>query len=205
MRLISIGLVAALAACGTDIGARDPDDGNGSGGGEEASGEELFRESCAMCHGADGAGSIDGPQVLSPVRAFATYTIRNGRDKQMGYRDAMAAFAGDVLSDAELSRVLDFLSAAPKPTTGEGLYVRFCGNCHGANAQGGRVGQDITHEIEELDEVFEKVREGHHDGEYGERTEYMPAWTEGEITDAEIELIAAYVSTLPPGPGDDDD
>jgi len=31
-------------------------------------------------HGADGAGSMDGPQVLSPVRDFATFTIRNGRD-----------------------------------------------------------------------------------------------------------------------------
>ncbi|NVB79363.1 MAG: c-type cytochrome [Kofleriaceae bacterium] len=189
-----------LGACGTDIGMRDPSDDDGSGG-EEVSGEELFRENCAMCHGADGGGSMDGPQILSPVKPFATYTVRTGRDKQMGFRDAMPAFGDDVLSDAELSRVLDFLAAAPKPSTGEGLYVRFCGNCHGANAQGGRVGQDVTHE---LDEVSEKVREGHGGTNYGARTKYMPSWTSAELTDAEVDLIAAYLATLPPGPGDDD-
>jgi mono/diheme cytochrome c family protein len=33
----------------------------------------------------------------------------------------------------------------------------------------------------------------------------MPAWTGTEITDAELEAIRAYVASLPPGPGDDDD
>lgn len=189
-----------LVACGTDIGARDPaaDDESGT---VDATGEELFRESCSMCHGVDGAGSMDGPQLMSPVRAFATYVIRNGRDKQMGFKDAMAPFGGDLLSDAELARILDWLSAAPKPVAGEGLYVRFCGNCHGANAQGGRVGKDLTGN---LDEVFEKVRKGHGGTSYGARTKYMPGWLASELTDAEVAAIAAYIGSLPPGPGGDD-
>ena len=192
--LLWMSLVAWFCACGTDIGDRD-DEGAGSGSG--ATGEELFRESCSMCHGADGAGSMDGPQLLSPVRPFATYVIRNGRDKQMGFPDAMAPFGTDLLSDAELGRILDWLGAAPKPATGEGLYVRFCGNCHGANAQGGRVGKDIT---SELDEVFEKVREGHGGASYAARTKYMPGWLASELTDAEVASIAAYLGTLPRGP-----
>lgn len=183
--------IAFLIACGTDVApVQQPDPA------------EAFLANCASCHGDSGEGTGAGPQIQSPVRGYATYVIRNGRGREMGYADAMTPWDQTLLTDAQLAQILDMLSAAPKPTTGEGLYTRFCGNCHGANAQGGRVGKDITGET---DEIGEAVREGHHVGDYSDREEYMPAWSANEITTAELAQIRAYLETLPPGPGDDDD
>jgi mono/diheme cytochrome c family protein len=81
-------------------------------------------------------------------------------------------------------------------------YVRFCRNCHGADAHGGRVGESITGES---DELHEAVREGHGGDRYADRTEYMPAWTTAELSDVEVALVADYLATLPPGPDNDDD
>lgn len=178
-----------LVACGTDTAPiQEPDP------------IDVFRESCASCHGDDGAGTPAGPQILSPVRGFATHVIRHGRGRELGYADEMPAWDTTLISDAQLTSILDVLSAAPKPTTGQGLYGRFCGNCHGGDAQGGRVGKDITRET---DEIHEAVREGHHVGQYAD-DEYMPAWSDAELTRAEVTLIAQYLATLPPGPADDD-
>ena len=93
---------------------------------------------------------------------------------------------------------------------GSALYVRFCGNCHGADARGGRVGKDLLHELHEgAEEFVEKVREGEGGVDYGARTEYMPSWPSNEISDADIEAIVVYLSGLPGGGGgeggDDDD
>jgi mono/diheme cytochrome c family protein len=168
-------------------------------------GGELYREACATCHGLDGTGTDDGPQILSPVRPYATYVVRHGRANEMGFMTGMDPFDSDALADHELVAILDWLSAAAKPTTGEGLYVRFCGNCHGADAWGGRVGQDLTREIDETDELFEKVREGHGGARYADRTEYMPGWTRAALIDEDVLAIAAYIGSLPVGPDDEHD
>lgn len=188
-----IWLCSLLAACGIDRAPAEP---------IEAPPGEAFLANCASCHGEGGEGTGAAPQIQNPVRGYATYVIRNGRGREMGYVDAMTAFDRAILDDAALTEILDMLASAPKPTTGDGLYTRFCGNCHGASAQGGRVGKDITREH---DELAEAVREGHHTGAYGDRTEYMPAWSRTEISDAELALIGGYLATLPAGPDDDDD
>jgi mono/diheme cytochrome c family protein len=168
-------------------------------------GAELYRETCSGCHGADATGTTAAPQILSPVRPYATFVVRNGRSNEMGFTTGMDAFDSVALPDEDLTAILVWLSAAPNPTTGEGLYVRYCGNCHGADAQGGRTGEDLTGEIDEVDEVFEKIRDGHGGTRYADRTEYMPAWSRAELADHEIEAIRAYIASLPVRPDDDDD
>lgn len=192
---------ALVAACGTDIGSR-PDLGEGSDGGAMADGGDLFREYCGRCHGMDGAGTPDGPQIQSPVHGYATYVVRTGRN-EMGYPAPMEPFVVDELPDDELAAILGYLSSIPKPVTGPELFGRFCANCHGGDALGGRVEEAVAGE--ELDEVYEKVREGHGGTSYGSRTKYMPAWNSAELTDAEVDAIAAYLAALPKPPDDDDD
>lgn len=193
----AIPLFILVSACGTDFvppGGDDP---------QHAEGEAVYRESCMQCHGDTGEGSVKGPQILSPVIPYATYVTRTGRAQEMGYADAMPAFAGE-LGDEEISAVLAWLSLPPKPTDGAGLYTRFCGNCHGADAFGGRVGEDLTGEVGEgAGEVMEKVREGHGGTSYGNRTKYMPSWSVAELTNAEVASITSYIALLPPNPNGD--
>lgn len=178
-----------IAGCGTDIGAPVVD--------APPVVEDVYRAMCAGCHGPDGEGTASAPQIRSPVHAYATYVIRNGRGDEMGFGGPMPAFA-----DVELEPIFTWLDRPPHPTDGPTLYTRYCGNCHGADAQGGRVGQDITHEV---DEILEKVREGHGGSNYGARTKYMPSWSSAELGDADVAAIAGYLASLPPGPGDDED
>jgi mono/diheme cytochrome c family protein len=177
-----------LAACGTDIQTGDDD-----GTPQPPDGEALLAENCAQCHGADGAGTVDGPSIQSPVRGFATYVIRTGRTAQMGFKTGMDPFDTTKLSDDELNAILDFLSTAPHPTDGAGLYARYCINCHGANARSGRVGKNI---VAELAEITIKIRYGHGGTAYSARTSYMPAWPATELSDADIALLKSYIATL---------
>ncbi len=198
-RMKAVLVLALAAGCGNDTRVEDtspdaaePDDGVDAA--EAIDGATAFAMICARCHGAAGEGiATKGPQIRNPVRGFAKYTVRNGRTMQMGFETGMDAYPEEFLPESTLDEIMDFLAATPKPTTGPELFQRFCGNCHGADARGGRTGQDIT---EELDKVGEQVREGNGGTNYGSRTTYMPRWSTAEITDAEVGLIQAAIPTL---------
>lgn len=168
--------------------------GSGSGSGNPmVDGEAEFVDNCSTCHGVDAMGTNDGPQILSPVKPYATYVVRHGCGIEMGFPTGMDAFDTAKLSDAQLTAILDWLGSAPKPTTGADLYTRFCNNCHGATATGGRVGKNIKREINNMNQI---VRAGHGGTNYGARTSYMPAWSADTLTDADLNLLRTYISGL---------
>ena len=154
---------------------------------------ELFALTCAGCHGAAGEGSDRGPTIQRPVVPFATWVVRNGRQRPE-YPDAMAAYSEDELTPDELTGLLGWLGEVPKPADGPGLYTMFCANCHGADARGGIVQVRLVGRP--LGELMEKVREGEGGTAYGARRQYMPRWTRAELTDAEVLLIGDAVSHL---------
>lgn len=189
--LLCFLVVVVVAACGNDsrdgFGSDDTTDPPADPDLIEE-GRIAFEQTCGRCHGLDGAGLAGkGPQVLNPVSGFARHTVRNGRSAQLGFETGMDAFSEEVVSDNVLDAMIAFLRSAQKPTTGEGLYVRFCGNCHGADALGGRVGEEV-----DAEKLAEQVREGNQGNQYGS-AEYMPSWASPEITDAEVALIQAWV------------
>ncbi|MFT3709915.1 MAG: cytochrome c [Archangium sp.] len=166
-------------------------------------GESLFAAQCAACHGPTGEGTSLAYQLRSPVRPYATFVIRNGRHEAITFTGAMPSFSTTAVSDMNLGLIFDFLDAVPRPTDGQGLYVRFCGNCHGPEGEGGRADEGLVHKAyDEPEEIEEAVREGHGRQRYGDREEYMPAWTAAQLSDAEVTLIAAWLRTFP-DPGDD--
>ncbi len=163
-------------------------------------GEALFAQRCASCHGATGEGTADAYQLRSPVRPYALWVVRNGRDEGTfpGGMDRITS-----LSDEQLTKIFDYLHAVPMPTDGEALYVRFCGNCHGPEGKNGRADKDV--DGEDAEEIFEAAREGHGHNRYSDAEEYMPAWTTAELSDAQLEAIAAYLGQFGDGDDDDDD
>jgi len=126
------------------------------------------------------------------VRDYSSWVVRNGLPG-VGYRDPMEAIARDVISDAVLESIWDWLDEPPQPTTGEALYHDYCANCHGADGEGGPTIQPIKNELHELEE---QVRDGSHPGEFTQRREYMPAFSTTRLTDAEVDLIYDYVESL---------
>lgn len=154
---------------------------------------DRYQGACARCHGMQGEGTADGPQIRLPVRPYATWVVRNGRDG-LGFNEAMPAYGADVWSDADLAVVYDWLDSFRRPSDGAGLYVVFCANCHGATGSGGTTGKNIRRES--VFEWIEKSREGEGGSNYGSRRRYMPGWSDSELGTDEIRLMYRAVLGL---------
>ena len=201
---------SAVSAGSSDTGADDTasddgasDDGASDDAPSEFDGAVAFANRCASCHGPDAAGTMLAPQNRNPDAGYAEWIVRNGRD-DLPFDSAMPMFGAE-LADDELDAILAHLRSFPKPADGEGLFVMFCANCHGPDAQGGRVEKDITREVEDgVGKWREQVREGEGGTSYALRTGFMPSWGEAELTDAEVAAVHEYVGTLPLGPDVED-
>jgi mono/diheme cytochrome c family protein len=165
----------------------------GSGGTAPADpGAALYEMNCLKCHGENGMGTQLAPGIQHPIRDYFTWVIRNGR-AMTTYLKPMEKWGTDKLSDADLMLVLDYLDEPPQPTTGAALFADYCANCHGADAKGGVVAHNLLNEVDKINDM---VRKGAHAGEYEMRKEYMPAFTQQRLSDADLKLIHDYVDSL---------
>lgn len=183
------------ASGGAGSGGAAGNGGLGGAGGMLSSdpGTRAFQIHCLMCHGEQGVGTILGPEVQHPVRDYSTWVVRNGLPG-VGFTKPMEIIPPEMLTDADLTLIYEYLDKPPQPTTAEGLYKDYCGNCHGADGKGGPTTRDITGaDVEPIEEV---VRQGTHLGMFDERNEYMPAYSTTLVSDAELQLISDYVDTL---------
>ncbi len=176
---------------------------------EPETGELLYKQRCASCHGASGEGSELAYQIRSPVRAYAKWVVRNGRDEHT-YAAGMTRISEASLSDAQLEKIFDFLHAVPMPTSGLELYTRFCSNCHGAAGSGGRSDEALLKTArKEPEEIDEAIRKGHGRTKFGDAEEYMPSWRADELTPTQVRAITDYLvdeaRRAPDEEEDDDD
>ena len=198
-----IGLAATSVAC-VDLGSNDdvytadvatsdlvPTDSANEDTSAPPSGKTLYESQCASCHAADGKGTAIGPSVRYVPRGFGGYVVRHGRDA-MPFAVAMAAYPETSLDAEALGLILDHLHTLDRPTTGSELYGMLCANCHGDDGRGGRVDTSL---VGEGGEVSEKVREGASGAAYGS-SDFMPAWSSGQLSNAEVALIKAHVNTF---------
>lgn len=173
-------------ADGTGTDATSGDDG------PEQDGVELFLGLCAPCHGMEGQGvETLGYELRHPVREYATWVIRNGRSEGELAPSSMSAYPPEVVSDAQLQEIFDWLDGFPQPETGEGLYMDYCRNCHGVDPNDGGV---VAKEVGEkgFADALEKIREGEGGTAYGSRLAYMPGFDAGVLSDAEVMLITDW-------------
>jgi len=200
-RILLATLVLGMhVACGGDDTTQADDDAGdssagsdgSSSGGEEKTGEELFLDNCAACHGPDALGTEFGYELRHPDRGYAEWVVRNGREPGELAPSVMAAYPVETLADDELQRILDHLDSFPQPTTGEGLYLDYCRNCHGPDGSGGTVPENILEEG--TAEVLEKVREGEGGNNYGSRLGFMPAFADDRLTDAEVQSVLDWLT-----------
>jgi putative heme-binding domain-containing protein len=130
-------------------------------------GQVLFRERCAECHGSDARG-VAGHDLTRLWAAGATdervfQTIRAGVPNTI--------MPSSAAPDAELSALVGYLrslndaalpDAAPVNTgNGERIFWSMCGSCHAAGLRGGHLGPDLSRIASSLsrDALIQAIRE----------------------------------------------
>ena len=91
-------------------------------------GATLYDTNCAGCHGPGDSSAKAGATAARINNGIASVPSMSGLSS---------------LSAADIDAIAAFLSAAPAPTTPQGLYVANCGSCHGADGSGGVTGEDV--------------------------------------------------------------
>jgi mono/diheme cytochrome c family protein len=92
-------------------------------------GAGLYGRYCSSCHGADASG---GPTWASSIQAYEPIAqiVADGRGTMPAV--PITAAQTDLIQAWLLT-----LAAPAADLDGEGLYVRYCSSCHGADASGG--------------------------------------------------------------------
>ena len=155
------------------------------GGPSAPSGVHAYAARCAKCHGAEGRGGMYAPEIMHPVREYASWVVRHGRPYSK-----MPAFEGEALGEAELSAIFDYLDTPPQPTTGAKLFADYCGNCHDDDGRSGPPRQELT---QHYAEIVARVRQGANPGQFQDRQRAMPAFSKERLSDAQLQRIIDYL------------
>ncbi len=176
-------------------------------------GRQLFGDNCAACHGRDGKGGANypdltdddwlwggGPELIEQTMRVGINTAHP--DTRIGQ---MPAFGRDEMLDREQVRnVAAYVYSLTNTgystpqnldriNAGREVFVTTCASCHGENAQGNReVGAPNLTDAHwiyggNIDTIIASV--------HGGRQGHMPTWDE-RLTTAEIRTLAVYVHDL---------
>jgi mono/diheme cytochrome c family protein len=162
--------------------------------GDAAHGRSLWVESsCVACHGVDAGGSMQGPALTNTplsLRDVINITRRG--------TPGMPEYPPNQISDQALEDMYAWFQnpvpAIPREPEQSPWIRSGCGSCHGADA-GGDSAPALTGE-EPYDQFRQVVRQG---------AEGMPAYSESQITDAELRWIYDWLQAHAQVPADPQD
>ncbi len=148
--------------------------------------EGYTKMGCNGCHGTHGQGAASlGPEIRHTPATYSNYVVRNGRPSSF-----MSPFPEASLTTAQLAEIQTWLAGQPKPTTGQGLYLDYCANCHGPTGGGGSV--PVKASALPTATITATVRAGA-GADPAQRGLYMPAFGADILTDAEVTMIAQFL------------
>ncbi len=211
-RVVTVALVAIslLALLGTVAAAQqgtEPTEGREPQREQDEElvqrGNDLYGAHCAICHGAEGRGTSDGPPIQDASPALVDFVIRTGRmplphpearnvrrDPALGEdaREAIVAYVRTFAADEP---------EIPSPDPGRGelvegreLYETNCVACHSPFAGGIAVSQeDLAPPLAPADpvEIAEAVRTG---------PGVMPVFSESVLSEEEMDSLITYLLFL---------
>ncbi len=145
---LALGAVAGVvSAATTPLGHVD-----GQAVTEAGRGADLFLTSCAACHGVQGAGTANGPDIRNAGAALADFMLRTGR-MPLANPGAPAQRGTPYFSNADRQALVAYVAslgngpAIPNVVTsgadvraGWDLFTANCAACHGPAGGGGAVG-----------------------------------------------------------------
>ena len=105
---------------------------------QAANGAVLYQSFCASCH--DGSAAAGGGRNVVGARTCVIDGSINGTSVFPGGVPEMQWLKG-LLSAAQIQAISDFLNSGT--VTGQQRYITDCAGCHGADARGGRTGENV--------------------------------------------------------------
>lgn len=142
--LAALGVLLTVAVTGGSAGAAPQASGRPSGDGTH--GLELFRASCAGCHGQQGEGTQRGPTLIDVGEAAADFYLQTGR-MPLAEEQTQASSGPPAFGQADIADLVAFVGSLGngpeipevRPgdlALGQELYLQNCAACHGASGAG---------------------------------------------------------------------
>jgi ubiquinol-cytochrome c reductase cytochrome c subunit len=172
-------------------------------GSPASSGARLYTSACASCHGAQFAGTADGPSLRGVGLASVDFYLKTGRMPaavpwvEEAHRDERAGqglpLAHIRALEAYLAPVVAGGAAIPLVIAGHDLqrgqqiYELNCEQCHAVGGNGGSLGEtDWAPDLHEatIDEVADAVRAG---------PGQMPRFSADQLSSDDLNDVAGYV------------
>jgi len=165
---------------------------------------------CSVCHGVDGNGKPGiEKQKREPVPKLAAQNpvylldqfqkFGDGRRKNSVMQDLAKNFSEKdqidlVVFYARMSRTPGTVSNPDLVAKGQEVYFKRCQNCHGADGMGGTGYANVAAQHAYF---VEKTLRDFRDGT-GDRTNSMMASMTRNLSDGDIDAVAAYIESMPP-------
>ncbi|MDX0407994.1 cytochrome-c oxidase, cbb3-type subunit III [Sinorhizobium medicae] len=178
-----------------------------------STGHQLFGDNCGVCHGVDGKGRSNYPDLTDDDWLWGggpediEQTLRVGiNTRHIESRVAqMPSFGRDqMLERNQVRDVAAYVYSLTNPgystpenigriEAGREVFLTTCAACHGEDARGSReVGApNLTDSYWIYGGTMQSIIESVHGGRQG----HMPTWDE-RLTPAEIKILALYVNSL---------
>jgi cytochrome c oxidase cbb3-type subunit 3 len=176
-------------------------------------GHQLFGDNCAACHGHDGRGGDNYPDLTDhdwiwgggPERIAETMRVGVNTRHAETRASQMPSFGRDQMLDPRQVRsVATYVYSLSNPSAstpgnigrieaGRQVFLTNCAACHGEDAKGNPDlgAPNLTDRYWIYGGDLEKIVTSVHGGRQG----HMPTWDE-RLTPAEIKILALYVYTL---------
>jgi ubiquinol-cytochrome c reductase cytochrome c subunit len=168
-----------------------------------SAGQFLYEDRCASCHGADGTGTYQGPNIIGLGPASYDFMMSTGR-MPLAQPGAQAVRKEPTLTPAQIHAITAFLvsrapgTGVPIPNVhpgagslseGQSIYELNCAPCHGATGNGGAVGPQAAPSLKHATptQIGEAVRIG---------PGTMPVFDDTVITDQQLNSLVRYVLYL---------
>ena len=176
-------------------------------------GHQLFGDNCAACHGRDGRGGDNYPDLTDhdwiwgggPERIAETLRVGVNSPHAETRATQMPSFGRDkMLDQTQVGNVATYVYSlsnplASRPQTiarikaGRQVFLTNCAACHGEDAKGNQDlgAPNLSDRFWIYGGDFEKIVTTIHGGRQG----HMPTWDE-RLSPAEIKILALYVYSL---------
>ena len=176
-------------------------------------GHQLFGDNCAACHGRDGRGGDNYPDLTDhdwiwgggPERIAETLRVGVNSLHAESRAAQMPSFGRDkMLDQTQVGNVATYVYSLSNPLAstpqtiarieaGRQVFLTNCAACHGEDAKGNQDlgAPNLSDRFWIYGGDFEKIITTIHGGRQG----HMPTWDE-RLSPAEIKILALYVYSL---------